>query len=117
VRKPADRELAEEHAEIIRELWRLYAKALPGKAEPSVVERAEEERNLKEILPGDHEAAVPQALNGTEILEEIRAVEAEVPEPPAPQVRYVEKCISKPGHFPPRFVKIAVQTPPSRDAS
>jgi hypothetical protein len=114
VRKPADRELAEEHAEIIRELRRLYAKALPGKAEPSVVERTEDEPKLEETLAaGDGDVAESAA----EFLEEIRAVEAEVPEPPEPQVRYVEKRISKPGHFPPRFVRIAVQTPPSPDAS
>jgi hypothetical protein len=44
-------------------------------------------------------------------VEEIRRpLEAEVPE--QPQFRYIEKCISKPGHFPPRFVQIAVHTPP-----
>ena len=55
------------------------------------------------------------ASSGTEILEEIGPVE--VSEPPTPQVRYLEKLISKPGHFPPKFVKIAVQTPPSPDAT
>jgi hypothetical protein len=74
----------------------------------SVVESAEEE-----IPPA---GAGEGAERGVELLEEIRAV-AEVSEPPAPQVRYIEKCISKPGHFPPRFVRIAVRTPPSPDAT
>jgi hypothetical protein len=120
VRKPADRELAEEPEEIIAELRCLYAQALPGKAEPSVLEGEteevveEEERKLEETLAaGDGDVAESAA----EFLEEIRAVEAEVPEPPEPQVLYVEKCISKPGHFPPRFVKIAVRNPPSPDAT
>jgi hypothetical protein len=115
----AARKPAEGRAEIIRELRLLYVKALPGKAEPSVLEVEteeviEEERKLEETLAaGDGDVDESAA----EFLEEIRAVEAEVPEPPEPQVRYVEKCISKPGHFPPRFVRIAVQTPPALDAS
>jgi len=46
--------------------------------------------------------------------EEIRQappMEAEVPKPPAPPVRYIEKLVSKPGHFPPQFVKIPVRKP------
>jgi hypothetical protein len=120
VAKNADgREPAEERAEIIAELRDLYAKAFPRKAEASVGEgeeeepveesEKEEERKLEETLAaGDGDVAESAA----EFLEEISAVEAEVPEPPAAQVRYVEKCVSKPGHFPPRFVRIAVRPAP-----
>ena len=37
-----------------------------------------------------------------------RPMEADVPKPPVPQVRYVERLVSEPGHFPPQFVKVAV---------
>jgi hypothetical protein len=56
----------------------------------------------------------PLAKSGAEILEEIRRVppmEVEVPKPPAPQVCYIEKLVSPPGHFPPRFVRVAVPNP------
>jgi hypothetical protein len=89
-------------AQLIAELRSLYARALPRKAEEEIP--AEADRDVAE--------------SAAKLLEEIRRPrKQEDPEPPAPQVRYVEKCISKPGHFPPRFVRIAVRTPPSPDAS
>jgi hypothetical protein len=54
------------------------------------------------------------AKSGAEILAELRQahpVEPEVPKPPAPEIRYVEKCVSPPGHFPARFVKAPVRNP------
>ena len=78
--------------------------------------RAEDVRKIVENLGAaakDHEAGAedaPSANRGAELLEEIRQAPpmgAEVPKPPAPQVRYVEKLVSKPGHFPPQFVKVA----------
>jgi hypothetical protein len=79
--------------------------------------RTEDVRKIVENLGAaarDHEAGAegaPPANRGAELLEEIRQappLEAEVPKPPAPQVRYVERLVSKPGHFPPQFVKVAV---------
>jgi septal ring factor EnvC (AmiA/AmiB activator) len=86
--------------------------------------RAEEVRKIEEILAAarDHgaaaEAAPPAKSAARSLLEEIRQappMEVEVPKPPAPEVRYIEKLVSKPGHFPPQFVKIAVRTTPSSD--
>ena len=81
--------------------------------------RAEDVRKIVENLGAaerTHEAAAtedaPPANRGAELLEEVRrapSMEAEVPKPPAPQVRYIEKLVSKPGHFPPRFVKVPVR--------
>jgi hypothetical protein len=109
-KKPAD-----ERAEVIEELQRLFAKALPGKADDPVVERMKDEQKLEETLAA---GAGDEAASAAKLLEEIRHPREERdPDPPAVQVRYIEKCISKPGHFPPRFVKIAVRNPPSPDAS
>jgi hypothetical protein len=80
--------------------------------------REEDVRKLEELLgvaAREREAAAedaPMANRGAELLEEIRQpppMEAEVPKPPAPQVRYIEKLVSKPGHFPPQFVKVPVR--------
>jgi hypothetical protein len=100
------------------------AKWIAGEAEKSgkVAEEArkfrkEELSKLEEILTrtaSDFEAAAGDtspANRAAEFLEEIRQappIEAEVPKPLAPQVRYVERLVSKPGHFPPQFVKVAV---------
>jgi hypothetical protein len=81
--------------------------------------RAEDVRKLEEILAArDREAAAaegaPPAKSGAEILVELRRapqMEQEAPKPPAPKIRYVEKCVSPPGHFPPQFVKVAVLNP------
>ena len=78
-----------------------------------------EDRRDSGAAARDRKAAAedaPPAKSGAEILEEIRSAEAEVPEPPAPQIRYIERGVSKPGHFP-QFEKIAVRTPPSSDAT
>jgi hypothetical protein len=72
-------------------------------------EPAEEET---ELLVGVATEDAPPAKSGAEILEELRQVppmEAEAPKPLAPQVRYIEKLVSKPGHFPAQFVKVAVR--------
>jgi hypothetical protein len=81
--------------------------------------REEDVRKIEEILAGAqraHEAADTEgaspAKSVAEFLEEIRQpppMEAEVPKPPAPQVRYIEKLVSKPGHFPPQFERVAVR--------
>ena len=52
------------------------------------------------------------AKGGAEILAELRraaSVQQEVPKPHAPEIRYVEKCVSPAGHFPPRFVRVPVR--------
>jgi hypothetical protein len=82
--------------------------------------REEDVRKIEEILGGEaaraREAATegaPPAKSVAEFLEEIRqppSMEAEVPKPPAPQVRYIEK-LSKPGHFPAQFERVAVRKP------
>ena len=78
----------------------------------------EEMAKLEEILTAarDREAAGTEdaapAKSAVEFLEEIRRtppVEVEVPKPAAPQVRYIEKLVSKPGHFPPQFERVAVR--------
>ena len=74
----------------------------------------EELAKLEEILTAarDRQTAAedePPATSVAEFLEEIRQappMEAEVPGPPGPEPRYEEKCVSPPGHFPPRFVKV-----------
>jgi hypothetical protein len=51
----------------------------------------------------------PPAKSVAEFLEEIRRaarMEAEVPRPSAPEPLYEERCVSPPGHFPARFVKV-----------
>jgi hypothetical protein len=71
-------------------------------------------RKIEKILAGAeraHAAAedAPPGKSVAEFLEEIRQappMEAEVPGPPGPEPRYEEKCVSPPGHFPPRFVKV-----------
>jgi hypothetical protein len=82
--------------------------------------RAEDVRKIEEILAAAqiaHETAAkedaPPAKSAAEFLEEIRQAptEAEVPKPPAPEVHYIEKLVSKPGHFPPQFERVAVRKP------
>jgi len=74
-----------------------------------IVEPAEEEtKPLVEVAAEDP----PPAKSVAEFLEEVRRappVEAEVPRPPAPEPRYEERPVSKPGHFPPRFMKVPVR--------
>jgi hypothetical protein len=113
-RKPAGAK--KERAEIIAELRSLYARALPKQAEEPVVESAEEERKLEEILAArDGEEGAPPAESGAEILEEIREVappeDVEVLEPSWPRVHYIEQVVSKPGEFPRRTVMRVVRTP------
>jgi hypothetical protein len=84
----------------------------------------EELAKLEEILTAarDRQTAAedePPATSVAEFLEEIRQpppIKAEVPKPPAPEVRYIEKLVSKPGHFPPQFVKVAVRKSEESDA-
>jgi hypothetical protein len=81
--------------------------------------RAEDVRKIVENLGAarERQAATedaPPAKSVAEFLEEIRQappMEAEVPKPAAPQVRYIEKLVSKPGHFPAQFVKVPVRKP------
>jgi hypothetical protein len=68
----------------------------------------------EEAEPAGEVEDAPPATSVAEFLEELRQaprMEAEVPKPPAPQVRYIEKLVSKPGHFPPQFVKVPVRKP------
>jgi hypothetical protein len=79
----------------------------------------EELAKLEEVLASAqraHEAGAtvdaPPAKSVAEFLEEILQaprMEAEVPKLAAPQVRYIEKLVSKPGHFPAQFVKVPVR--------
>jgi hypothetical protein len=99
--------------------WIAAEAAKSGKLEEEARKLREEDvRKIEEILGAaarGHEAAAedaPPATSVAEFLEEIRQpppMEAEVPKPPAPQVRYIEKLVSKPGHFPPQFVKVPVR--------
>jgi phage terminase small subunit len=109
--KPEGAEKPEEEREqIIAELRSIYASALPRGGGGT----GSGKRRGGNSGCGSRRSAE----SGAELLAEIRRPrEEEDPEPPAPQVRYIEKCISKPGHFPPRFVRIAVRTPPSPDAT
>ena len=78
--------------------------------------RVEDVRKIEEILAAAERADeagedAPPARSVAGLLEEIcqaPPMEAEVTKVPAPQVGYIEKLVSKPGHFPPKFVKIAV---------
>jgi hypothetical protein len=84
--------------EILSRLGALYQKALPAQ-EPLVEEVSDEED-------------APPAKSVAEFLEEISQpppMEAEVPQPPAPEPRYEERLVSKPGHFPPQFMKVPVR--------
>ena len=98
--------------------WIAAEAAKSGKLEEEARKlRAEDVRKIEEILGAaerDHEAATEDApaKSVAEFLEEIRQpqpMDVEVPKPPAPQVRYIEKLVSKPGHFPPQFVKVPVR--------
>ena len=78
-------------------------------------ELCDEETEELEDIPADPaaEGDLP-AKSGAEILAELRRappVEQEVPKAPAQEIRYVEKCVTPPGHFPVRFVKVAVRNP------
>jgi hypothetical protein len=98
--------------------WIAAEAAKSGKLEEEARKLREEDvRKIEEILASTqraHEAAegAPPEESVAEFLEEIRQappMEAEVAKPPAPQVHYIEKLVSKPGHFPPRFVKVPVR--------
>ena len=82
---------------------------------------AEEARKLRDdaleelqaILDSPAEDEAPEK-SAEEILAELRQeppVKQQVPKPPTRETRYVEKLVSRPGHFPPRFVKVAVWNP------
>jgi hypothetical protein len=105
------------------------AKWIAGEAEKSgkLAEEArkfnkEELGKLEEMLTAarDREAAddAAPAKSVAEFLEEIRRppIEAEAPNPPAPQVRYIEKLVSRPGHFPPQFERVAVRKSEASEA-
>jgi len=94
---------AEGRPQVIAELKGLYRKAL-GSAKASVVEPTKGEQKTEDIPgAGDHEAFAPQAQSGLELVEEPEPAETENSEPPAPRYEWVERCVSKPGHFPPQF--------------
>jgi hypothetical protein len=85
-----------------------YEEAI-GREQELIVEPAEEETEPLVVVAAEE---APPPNRGAELLREIRQappMEAEVPKPPAPQVRYIERLVSKPGHFPPQFVKVPVR--------
>ena len=83
--------------------------------------RDEDLEKLQEILAkagSNHEAPATEdetpAKSGAEILAELRQTphqapqaQQDVPKRRTAEIRYVEKCVSPPGHFPPRFVRVA----------
>jgi hypothetical protein len=83
------RKLREENLEKLREI---FASAERNQVAPTA-EYESPAKSAAEIL-----AEIPQ----------VPPVEQEVPKPPAPKVRYVEKVVSPPGHFPPRTVRLRV---------
>ena len=88
-KKPAEKK-PEERAELIAELRSLNARTLPGRAEDPIVEPAEEERKLEEILPADGEADAPPAMNGMEIFGGDRSGGSGSPGAACcPQIRYI----------------------------
>jgi hypothetical protein len=101
--------------EVLSQLEALYRKALP--AQELLVEEVSDEtaENLPQLAEPLVEVAAedaPPARSVAAFLEEIRQaprVEAEVPKSTAPQMRYIEKLVSKPGHFPPQFVRVPVR--------
>jgi hypothetical protein len=73
---------------------------------------------LRDILgaPASEDEAL--ATSPTEFLAEVRKappMKQEVPKPPAPEIRYVEKCVSPPGHFPQKFARVPVRNPAGPD--
>jgi len=110
--------------ELLSQLEALYRKALP-ELEPLVEEVSDEmadgqaweapAKNLQQVAEPLVEVAAedaPPAKSVAEFLEEISQpppTEAEVPQPPAPEPRYEERLVSKPGHFPPQFMKVPVR--------
>jgi hypothetical protein len=74
--------------------------------------RAEDLEKLREILRAPAAEGEAPAKSAAEILAELRQappVEQEDPKPAAPKIHYVEKRVSPPGHFPPRFVRVPVR--------
>ena len=109
--EPSEKERAfDEITRYIEDAARKRREAMGREPEQElIVEPAEEEAEpLVEVAAEDP----PPAKSGAELLEELRRappMEVEVPKPPAPQVRYIERLVSKPGHFPPVFVKVPVR--------
>jgi hypothetical protein len=69
----------------------------------------EDLEELQAILDAPAAEGEAPAKSAAEILAEIRQAtpsEQEVSRPTAPETRYVEKCVSPPGHFPPRLAKV-----------
>jgi hypothetical protein len=81
--------------------------------------REEDLEKLREILAGaDRNYVAPAAeyespaKNAAAVMAEVRQaapVQQDDSKPPAPTIRYVEKCLSRPGEFPARFVKVPVR--------
>jgi hypothetical protein len=102
--QPSEKERAfDEMTQYIEDAARTHREALAKEPEQElIVEPAEEEAE-----PAGEVEDAPPRKSVAEFLEEIRQappMEAEVP--PAPEPRYEEKCVSPPGHFPPRFVRV-----------
>jgi len=63
------------------------------------------------------EADAPPAMNGMEIFGGDRSGGSGSPGAACCTPNPLYRLVSRPGHFPPQFAKIAVQTPPSPDAT
>jgi hypothetical protein len=109
--EPSAKERAyDEITKYVEDAARKHREALEREPEQAlIVEAAEEEAEpLVEVATKD----APPAKSAAEFLEEIRReppMEAEAPKPPAPQVRYIEKLVSRPGHFPAQFERVLVR--------
>lgn len=69
----------------------------------------EDLEKLQEILGMPRAEDHVPAKSSAEILTEVRQAspeEREAPTPLAPEIRYVDECVSPPGQFPPRFRKV-----------
>jgi hypothetical protein len=74
--------------------------------------RDEDLAKLREILGAPAAEYESPAKRAAEFLAEVRnarPVEQAASKPPAPETQYIEKCVSPPGHFPPKFVKVPVR--------
>jgi hypothetical protein len=71
--------------------------------------RDEDLEELQAILDAPAAEDETPTKSAAEILAELRQeapVKQQVPKPPAPEIRYKEKCVSPPGHFPVKFAKV-----------
>ena len=95
------------------------AQWIAGEAEKreKLAEEARKPHGVEELLKILETPAAEDEVpvkSGAEILAELRhapPVKPDVPKPRSAKIKYVEKCVTPPGHFPARFVKVAVHNP------